>query len=702
MQNVSKIVSILKEIALFESDSDLVPQALDWKEGYKTRKKILKETLGELENIAEDSTEEIIATFNFCENSEDYDWSAIFLAEMFSKYAKEDTLEKIFDLYLSGKISSHSVDAIHDGLVQRDSEIDTYLIDDIEKRIKWEEGEKINKLLQILSKIRSNEAFDALKKYLNESEVRGLLPEEDFLNYFLNQGKGIDVIQTSDLMEKTPKKAEKTIEKLENELFPTKEELLRLPNVEYEDKDISSILEGVWGYEATVMDSCEGCGKETKSHILPKGEVMCHSCWKDGKGRERIDHFLSMERKGIRETIEVEEAPKKIYQQITELSIESGELKEAKILYDKILEKFPEDFSLLSGYGELLHKMGDEKEQDIYERMIQIRPYDTTGYQKLGKFYVERGAYEDAIAHFTRALELSMDAKTAFPEEVSLDTIAENVQALTEVVKTHFPDKCLGEEPTKGIREKGLLNEEEQLFETEMKREVESLEKLTEKLKEMETLRRKLKLDEKREEERLDEGVEALMERNLLHTLRQMVEQYPPEEVISQLDSVANKLEKEELEGYLIKLLSRLTIPRAIPVQYAFLDLERFGKWVEDLIHVLADHGEKAFKFLAIELQAGRVPLKTLPSVWNILTEINEQKALENLLLYIEKRKIKPTELTNFEWDFVLRDLVRFSDENVGNVYEKLKEKVQWSKPAREVVEQYYNQWKQRNEKTST
>ncbi|NIQ05982.1 MAG: tetratricopeptide repeat protein [Candidatus Korarchaeota archaeon] len=521
-----------------------------------------------------------------------------------------------------------------------------------------------------------------------------ILAEEDFLRYFLNQGRGADILQKSVLMEIQPERTKETIQQLESNSYPSEEELFKLPKVKHENTSNVAIIKNEWGYEAATMDDCIGCGKETKSHLLPKGHVMCHTCWEEGRASDFIEESITERMQEVNSQVRDEDIEKELYKNLAEVNMDLGYIQETEDIYETLLEKYPEP-TFFTRYGEILHTLGNaEQEEELYNKMIAKWPYHATGYQKLATLLREKGKYEAAIYNLTRALDIQVNNNLAYPEDGSLHQLEENIAALTACVEKTYP-KVRPKKEEKSLKEEGLLPEEEEFLKEEVK-EKTPIKELQEKLLAIKTMRRKLRMDERLEELRLEEIIDSLKEKNFLATLETMVKQHPPNVVITHLESILQELEEGKLDYILLELLTRLDTDRVIPLQYYFMDATRFSEMDQILFNALADRGDVTYNFLKAELRAGRVPKEKIGYVWDILREESEEEAVNAFLEYIEEKDIKPYDLNRPYWDYLLEVLLpEGSFEGVSRIYEKLMKKVKWHDAAHNYVEQCFNRWKQ-------
>lgn len=691
-EKLGEIGSLLGKLLIFDSESKLIPGWEEWEENYQLRRKLAHQTMEKLINQVGNFPSGLIAAFKVCEEDEEFEWANIFLAETIVKVSQGIELQKVLEEFASTKVSSHAFDAIHDGLLKRGSEITPLLEKKVKKTINKGKGVQTHNLLSVLSKIRSDESFNFLKKLLDDEKARKILPDGDFLSYFLNQGKGVEIIKNSNLIESNPNKAKEIMKKIENGSYPTEKKLYQLPKIEIEQKNNPSILKEVWGYEATFMGDCVSCNKETKSHILPRGEVMCHTCWKEGKAEQIIEEDIKIEENNIREEIDDKEILKRLFIQLGEIKWEIQPLEEARTFYDTLLEKYPEK-GVFIRYGELLHNAGETQyEEELYTRMTQIHPHDPTGYQQLGMLLNKKGAHEKAVPHLTRAINILVKKQDTFPGSNSWASISETVEALHEATCKTYPKQGKKEEKVQDFLESGLLDAQKEIFKSETKGDT-PIRKLIEKLLEMKSLKRKIRLDKAIERENWTQGGNRLQEANFLSTLEELVSQYTLEKVLKHLYQIFNKLKTDDLHPFLLELLSRVDNPRAIPIQTYFLDKSNDQQY-HSLLTALKKHEGTTRKFLKIELQNGRLPQNLLSSAWDLLREIDQETAINALSEYTKTQSIKPYLLKEYDWSYILDTLSNTSNDLVKEIYEDLLDQVKWDDEAYSLVQSKYENWK--------
>ncbi|MBA7585590.1 Photosystem I assembly protein Ycf3 [subsurface metagenome] len=88
----------------------------------------------------------------------------------------------------------------------------------------------------------------------------------------------------------------------------------------------------------------------------------------------------------------------------------SGQYKDAKHVYDKILISNPDDYTILSNRGVTYAKLGKHNEAlaDL-NRALELRPDDPDTLNNRGNTYDNLERYDEALADYNRALELRPD-----------------------------------------------------------------------------------------------------------------------------------------------------------------------------------------------------------------------------------------------------------------------------------------------------
>lgn len=705
MQDVSTVVSFLKEMMLVTSGSFLIPTYTPWRERYKVRKTIIYSVIEKVSKQAKTVSAALYGAFNVYREKNEQFISSV-LGEILATNANEEVLDRLLHLYASRSFSLDIYDAIHDGLIKRGAVVVPRMVTYIKDLLEEEKQQEANDLLSVLSKIRSEVAFDCLKRFYKDEQARRLLPNENLLKWFLNQGKGAEFLKNSAIMEKIPEQAASTIKKLENGTYPSKDSLFIRPKVERKSSDIAHGLQAVWKKDAKAMRACAACGKNTKSHLLPGNKVLCHKCWRQGKAIPYFNQAISKRRDEIEQKIDEKEMEIKLFQKIGEFYKNKQEVSKALTLYQQFLEKYPHNFSLLTTYASLFRAMGNKKrEKAVYETMKKISPYNPETYKYLGSFYRRQEQYTKAISHFTHALQLTIDQREAFTNDIPIAEMKDTINNLTTLIEERVHSLPQGRPRKKdSIIETGLLPEEKKLFPQENQPK-KDIYKVSTKLLEIKKLEREYDLDKKLQKggKKWQTTIKKLSEQEnpYLPLLKQMVTTYPTKQVLNELDKVLKELEKTSyLDTYLLLLIAKLSTPQAIPIQYTFMDFDRFGDWADDLIKPLSNQGTLCLKFLSIELKEGRVPIKKLPVVWNIMTNIDEKKSLKPLLKYVS-HPIRPEKLQKEDWQYLLEDLTTISDPSVGHIFETLQENLEWFKPAYNIVNNHYNDWKHTNQPSS-
>lgn len=701
-QKLDQIITSLEEFHLFESDSTLIPEHItDWKENYQTRRKLVQNTLETIEGL--EASQEILATFRYCKDREKFKWTKLFLAEIIAKEADENLLNELLNFYIpneKGKRPSVT-DIIHDTILKREDLPLSPFIQKVKENLAAGNGDNAHKLLLLLSKIRTNEVFAFLSELVEEEQASKILRPEDFLTYFLNQGRGGTLLKDSEIASILPEKTKEVIHKLENGNIPKKEEYYHLPTIKTEDKTTQDILKELWGFEATIMDDCISCGKETKSHMLPEGEVICHTCWEKGEANKIINQRIVEEKEAINTDWNSKRMKETILKEFIKVSRDLNQIEKNAGLFNTVIEKYPEK-EIFTQYGEVLHDLGKQKKElELYKKMIETHPNEPQGYQKLGNLQKNEGNFNESITNLTLALDIFIKNKRTYPEHTSWETIKDSIGSLKQGMKELYPETFLEKKTSSTLQEKGLLQEEQSLFPIDVEQET-SLGEFYDKLREIKLLKRRLHLSELLKENQFKEGIASLKDKQYLSTLENMIKQHPIEKVIQSLDKVQAELKEVEIDPFLVKLLTQVETERAIPVQYHFLTHYRKGEELQSLFTALSEKKETTKKFLGMELRAGRVPIEILSDVWDILKGINEGYAIESLIQYVEKRNIPPYELKKGGWEPLLETLSETSHQKVEDLYKRLIEKVRGHEGARKLVQEHYEDWLwQKRSKTS-
>lgn len=692
-QKLDQIVTSLEAFHLFESDSIFLPEHItDWKETYRIKRKLVQNPLEKLEKL--DASQEILATFRYCKNQETYRWTTLFLAEVIAKETDEAILTEFLRFYGSeGTEDPPSVtDVIHDTFLKREDLPLSPFIQKVNESLDSGAADEAHKILLLLSKIRTDEVFTFLSSLLDKERALESLRAEDFLTYFSNQGRGADLLKNSEIAKTLPEKTKEIVNKLDNENVPQKEEYYQLPTIQPEDKTTQDFLKEVWGFEATIMDDCISCGKETKSHMLPEGEVICHTCWEKGAANEIIKQRIEEERETVKRGWNSRKIKEGILKEFVNVSQHLNYIEPNEELFHAILDTYPEKKIFLQ-YGESLHELENlKKERELYKKMIEKHPYEPEGYQKLGQLQQKEGDLNEAIPLVAHALELSIKNKRTYPEHTPWKRIEEGIDSLRHVMEARYPETFIEQKTTSTLQEKWLLEEERALFPPAKKQE-SSLEKFQEKLRRIKSLKRKLQLGELLKENRLNEGIAALKDKNYLTTLENMISQHPIEEVLPSLEKIRGELEEAGIDPFLVQLLADVDTERVVPIQYYFLTYYRTGEELETLFTALSKRKDIAEKFLGLEFSAGRVPIEIISDVWEILKGINEEFAVQSLREYVEKRNIPPYELNKGGWEPLLEALSDTTHQKVEEIFKLLIEKVRGNEGAHKLVQEYHEDW---------
>lgn len=94
---------------------------------------------------------------------------------------------------------------------------------------------------------------------------------------------------------------------------------------------------------------------------------------------------------------------------------ESGQLDQARLVYEDILSKHPKNFDATHLLGVIAFQCGDsEKCVELISRAIKINPYVALAYNNIGNALMELNRTEEALSHYNKAISLKPDYADAY------------------------------------------------------------------------------------------------------------------------------------------------------------------------------------------------------------------------------------------------------------------------------------------------
>ncbi len=254
--------------------------------------------------------------------------------------------------------------------------------------------------LYALERVASKRFIGPLRKELREGE--GLEEETFYLLCHIHRVDDILLPQIEKRIAEREKEVKKKLEFLEKEdqflsLSETVSVELKCRQCGkpyyYEVRDIYLIGEKE---EPKIGDKvvCKNCRAINQYGLTPKGRMAILS-------QMILTVALGEEEKG-----RVVESPIKR----AEAGLMDGRrmsLEEVLEYYQKEVQKFPEDPALRVGYGNVLMKMGMEKEAVFqYQEAIRLDPFSVEAYGSLGEYEADKGRFSQAYEYFKKAAEV--------------------------------------------------------------------------------------------------------------------------------------------------------------------------------------------------------------------------------------------------------------------------------------------------------
>jgi len=98
------------------------------------------------------------------------------------------------------------------------------------------------------------------------------------------------------------------------------------------------------------------------------------------------------------------------YRPLAMVNFNLGDTARAEAVLEDALNKFPQDESLLLSAGEVYGMSGQlDKSEELYKRVIEVNPSNSSAYQKLGILESNRENWPAAKEYYAKAIELDPD-----------------------------------------------------------------------------------------------------------------------------------------------------------------------------------------------------------------------------------------------------------------------------------------------------
>lgn len=126
------------------------------------------------------------------------------------------------------------------------------------------------------------------------------------------------------------------------------------------------------------------------------------------------------------------------YRPLAMININLGDTAQAVAVLEDALNKFPQDESLLISAGEVYGMSGQlDKSEELYKRVIEVNPSNSSAYQKLGILESNRENWPAAKEYYAKAIELDPDnADLTYNIGVSLYNQQQFEEAIPYFVKS--------------------------------------------------------------------------------------------------------------------------------------------------------------------------------------------------------------------------------------------------------------------------
>jgi tetratricopeptide (TPR) repeat protein len=93
---------------------------------------------------------------------------------------------------------------------------------------------------------------------------------------------------------------------------------------------------------------------------------------------------------------------------------ETGNLKEALLIYEIILLRDPENWQAYNNRGLILAEMGHPEDALFsYIKALELNPESHATLYNIGIYYRDKGRYDEAIEYYQKALEIKPDKTSA-------------------------------------------------------------------------------------------------------------------------------------------------------------------------------------------------------------------------------------------------------------------------------------------------
>ena len=137
-----------------------------------------------------------------------------------------------------------------------------------------------------------------------------------------------------------------------------------------------------------------------------------------------IDPNLEVSRKALNKLLNSQQEKEiKEYQKLAKEKMQSGDLEEAKTIYEKAIALQPENHDLYHNLGNIYREQGDiENAVAQAQKTIEIKPDFYWGHHNLGRALEMKGLKEQAIESYYNALKIKPDLKVSIEKIERLKT----------------------------------------------------------------------------------------------------------------------------------------------------------------------------------------------------------------------------------------------------------------------------------------
>ena len=118
---------------------------------------------------------------------------------------------------------------------------------------------------------------------------------------------------------------------------------------------------------------------------------------------------------------------------------ETGNLKEALLIYEIILLRDPENWQAYNNRGLILTEMGHPEDALFsYIKALELNPESHTTLYNIGIYYRDNGRYDEAIEYYQKALEIKPDKTSALGHLVGIYFSKEEYQKALEYAEKAY------------------------------------------------------------------------------------------------------------------------------------------------------------------------------------------------------------------------------------------------------------------------